>query len=402
MKASGQSAPSPNRPGRSWRVPPALTNDPGDVLEGAGVLRDFGGAPVALVLWQAAREVMLWSQSSVRADLFSPSAHGKRLAVLREANVPEDVAPLLRALSETVLGEPASAEAPYVAVLCRQVCDWAMEAGAGETALWYAQAAAMAFPAHARTALLTGTTALRVGKLDRAESWLLRAVGVARKRDLNAYGQAYIALARISEQRGDRARARDRWLLAIRAGRRGAIMDVRGKALHGLMRLSLDEGDLTEAARFARLARKFIGCADHPDRLTLAADFAAVLVRSGASGRARALLRDLLPRAAAEPGIRMYLVALQALALAQEEERSGALADVWTAAWGLAGENEGTDLAVRTFLTLAAAARKCGNFASSRRAEEAARRSIRTGLDRWLVERYAAEQAGPMGTGHGA
>ncbi len=401
MEAHQQSAPLPNRPGRPWRVPPALCSEPGDVLEGARVLRDFNGAPLALVLWQAAREVMLWGQCSARADLFTPLAHRKRLAVLRDTEAPEEVAPLLRALSEAVLGEPELAEAKYVALLCRQVSEWAMEAGAGETALWYAQAAAIASPAHAPTALLAGTAALRLGKLDRAESWLLRTVGVARRRDLRAYAQAYIALARVSEERGDRARARGRWILAVRAARRGGMADVRGKALHGLMRLSLAEGNLPDAARFARLARRHIGRPNHPDRTAWIADFAALLVLSGDTGRALALIRSLLS-SVVEPGPRMYLLALQALAHGQEGDRSGALADIWTASWDLASENDDADFVVRTFLTLAAAARMAGNLTGCRRAEEAARRSVRTGLERWLVEQYSTEQTGRTERGYGA
>ncbi len=387
MKAFNQSAPSPNRPGRAWRVPPALYDDPGDVLEGAGVLRDFGGAPLSLVLWQAAREVMLWSRAGERAGLFAPSAHRHRLAVLRKSDVPEEVAPFLRALSEAVLMEPELAESEYVSRVCRRVSDWAMDAGAGETALWYAQAAAVALPSHAPTALMTGRIALRLGKLERAESWLLRTVAVARNRDWNAYAQAFLALARVSEQRIDRARARQRLIRAVRVGRRAGLSDVRGQALHALMRLALDDGELGDAARYAHGARRNIG-RDHSDRVSFSTDFVELLARSGETERALALLQTLLSTVA-EPSQRMYLLALRAVAHARQENRSGALADVWTAAWSLASENEGAALRVRTLLTLAAAARKAGNTAGAQRAEDLARTSVRTRTDGWLVERHA-------------
>jgi len=384
--------PTANRPGRTWRVPPALMQDvDGDVLEGAGVLRDLDGAPVAVLLWQAAREVVLWAQADERAGLFAPTAHWDRLNLLWNVHALGEVAPFLRALSEAVLMEPESTDPEYVALLCRQVSEWAMEVGAGETALWYAQAAAHSVPSDARAALSTGCIALRLGKLDRAESWLLRAVAVARRRDWETYALAYVALGGVSEQRGHRALARRRLMLALRTTRRAAIPEIREKVARCLMRLALDDGSLADAARYARRVRRI---APGPGRVLLIAELRA---RSGETRAALGLLRKLLP-SVADPERRMYIHALLALAHALDGNRSGGLAHAWTVAWGLAGASEGADLAVRCFLALAAAARQAGNPWNAERAEEAARAAIRTGLDRWLVERYAAGPAGVVGT----
>jgi len=379
-------------------VSPALVHDlDGDALEGSGVLRDLGGGPLSVVLWQAGREVMLWTRANgPRAGLFVAGAHRERLAVLRSLKVPEEVAPLLRALSEAVLKEPELTDANDVALLCRHASEWALDAGAHESAVWFAQAAAFALPTSGRLALRTGIAARRAGKLLRAESWLLRAVGLARKRDWSVYAESYVELARVSEQRGDRALARRRFHSARRAARRNGIRDLRGKALHGLLRLAMDEGDLAEASRVAHFARRCVSLSD-PGRPRLDADLAALFIRSGETGRALHLLGNLLS-VATEPRERMLLLALQAHAYGLEGQ-SVPLADAWTAAWDLASEGGGGDGEPRTraLLALAAAALAAGNVRHARLAEDAARDLACDPLERWLVGAHLARVGGNHG-----
>ncbi|HEU4452308.1 MAG TPA: hypothetical protein VFR81_04580 [Longimicrobium sp.] len=381
---------APNRPGRTWRVPPALVHDPGDALEGLGVLNERGGGPLSVVLWQVAREVLLWAQAGERAGLFARSAYGARLGVLRSLETPPELEPLLRGIAEAVLVAPETAEPEHVARLCRRVSDWAMGRGAGETSLMYAQAAALAVPGDAGLALHAGGIGLRLGRLQRAESWLLRAVALARKRDWNTYGLAYLDLARAAELRGNRIAARRRLVIALRAGRRWGLREVRGRALHGLLRLALDDGALSDAGRYARAAERYVGIG-HPERPALDADRAALYVATGETPRALLLLRDLL-RVAVEPERRMFLLALQAEAYGSEgraEGRSVAhLAEAWSSAWSLASGEDGGELRVRALLALARAARAAGELRRAHAAEEAARAAARGPLDRWLLERY--------------
>jgi len=120
---------------------------------------------VALLLWQVAWEVVAWARADERAGLFAPTAHWTRLNLLWNLHVPGVVAPLLRALSEAVLMEPEAADPGFVALLCREVSEWAKEVGATETALWYAQAAELALMrADAPAAFSTGWISHRLGE----------------------------------------------------------------------------------------------------------------------------------------------------------------------------------------------------------------------------------------------
>jgi Flp pilus assembly protein TadD len=348
-----EDAPGPG-PKRRWCVPPAILREPAETLEGSHVLDEVGGA-VGLLLWQSLRDVTLWAgvPPEERAGLFAVGAGAHRQALFRAAAV-EPALDMAVTTFTALADDPASASPPLLSLVCAQVARWAEQRGAGGTAVSFAQAAALAAPESARAAFAVGTLALRLRRFTRAESWLRRTVGLARRtRDWGPYADSYVDLGVLYHDRGNHLAARRLYLKAMRAARRHGLPGVRGAALHGMFRIALAEGRTEEAERLARAASRAYG-KGHPRLPHLLHDLAALWVDQGRSPRAVQVLQRLLPHRA-EPHEQVTTLALLARAAAGAGDRR-AFEEAWTGAWSLLRRMEDEQVPPGTMVELARAA----------------------------------------------
>jgi tetratricopeptide (TPR) repeat protein len=352
---------------RRWCIPPAIMTDPDEPLEGLKILAEFPG-DTGQVLWQTLREVTLWAAlEPKRRRGYLQDSMERRVELMGGAHLDPTVELPLTTLAITLRGrDPAAPD--LLALLCLQVADWADARGAARTALHFAQAAALAHPEAPAAPLRVGLLALRTDQITRAETWLRRSIGVARRvRDWGAYAAAYAELGNLYRTHRENPVLAEAYLLkALRAARRNRLREIAGRAHHGLFLQKLDAGALDAAERHAgRALRLYRG--SHPSLPALHRAMAVLRVRKGEYDRAAATLRRLIPtRTDAE---RAYLFALFARAAAGIGERR-TYEESWTAAWTLLEGGRAKEEAPAALVELARAAALMRDVP---RAEQAAR-----------------------------
>lgn len=339
---------------RRWCVPPAVLREPTETLEGSLVLDEVGG-PLAVLLWQALRDVVVWSAvaPAQREGLFAPEAPRLRRALQARAGIPQALE-VPMAILAALVADPRGATPDAVTLACGEVARWAEGRAARETTVWFAQAGALASPLDAAAALEVGNLAAVFGRHVRAESWVRRAIGLSRRsEDWETYGFAFIQLGSLHISRGDTPRGQRYLWRALRAARRHGVRDVRGGALHALFLQAASEGSHEVAERFARGAIRAYG-RRHPVYPRLMHDVAAMLVAREAHGRAMPLLNRLLPfrRAPAEHAATLALLARAAAGLGDRRTFEHA----WSRAWSLLELLEPQDPAPGILADLARAA----------------------------------------------
>jgi len=353
-KAPSRARVSRRNASRRWCVPPALLHEPEELLEGSGVLDELPGA-VGLILWQSLRDVTLWAAvpEEARAGLFTPQAARARLTELLASEAEPALEVSLTTLAALV-GAPEMANPEIVSLVCIQVSRWAEERGAFAAAMGYAQAAAQVLPLDASPALAAGSLALRWRRSARAETWLRRAVGLARRRrQWEPYAQAYVELGTLYTRRGQTALAQRFFVQGLRASRRHGLMAVRGTALHGLLLLAMEAGALDDAERYARGAMRAYR-RGHPRLPELVHDLAWLWVRRESYARAIPMLEKLLPTRV-EPVERALTLAIFARAAAGVENMD-LYQERWLDAWAVINRRpEEAERHARALLELARA-----------------------------------------------
>src|SRR4051812_20807023 len=162
--------PPVRRTARRWRTPPAITTG-AENFEGMAVLDEIGG-PLGFLLWQAARDVVLWAQFSPeeRVGLFEPGADALLHGLIRSAGVEVQLeSPLMTVVR--MVGAPDTARAETVELACQHIAHWADGHGYTATAIAFAQAAALTVPYDAGAAYAVGRVARRRAEYARAETW---------------------------------------------------------------------------------------------------------------------------------------------------------------------------------------------------------------------------------------
>lgn len=358
---------------RRWCVPPAMERNPGERLDGERILEESRG-DLGLLLWRTARDVALWAMTpeETRAGLFAPGTAGARLALVTGVELPAKLAAPVDTL-HAMLAAPHGADSEIVMLCCLEVAAWARGAGLAHTAVAFAQAGAAAAPESGEAALLVGVCARAAGQAVRADTWLRRAVAVARlERGWSAYSSAVVELGMVAEGQGKLLRAERFYRLAMRSTRRYRQRGARMRAAHALFRLARQKGDDGSAAQFALSAQSAFE-ADGTGAADLLLDLGRFWTDVGEAGRARAALRRLVPALLTmDPAGQLTVFALTARARA-ESGHPQAGAGAWRAAWVLLGDEELPE-AVRyaAALDLAHAARKGGDL----RAFKAAKRAV--------------------------
>ena len=293
-----------------------MLQPPDETLEGAHVLAEIPD-DLGLLLWRTLRDVTLWAETptGARANLFTAGSTDRRLARIASTEIPAPIAAYVDTVSG-MLTVASGADPEMVTICCLEIAAWARREGLVETAVAFAQAGALASPMFPEAALHTGIAASAAGQEPRAETWLRRAIGVARRAgELRTYAAALVELGALYERRGDGTRAQRAFQAAHRAARRArGEAGVRMRAAHGLFRLARTRGDDQAAADFAAAALRAYrrDTEGGPDVLL---DLTRFWTDRGQMDQARVALRRLAPvRAHLSIGNRLLYGAL-ALAL---------------------------------------------------------------------------------------
>lgn len=321
------------RPGRPQAPPPVLRRRAAEPFEGADLLEEVRREQGALVLWQALRDVLLWACAppEARTDgLFAPEAAAAG-ARLEAGGAPDpEVARPLRELS-ALCADPAAARPAAVAEACRAVSRWAEARGLPRAALAYAYAAAVAVPGSADDAYRVGLLSRREADHSRAEAWLRRAAGLARRADApRSHALALVGLGNLFLQRGDYPRAEGALRKALGIARRHGVREVRAMALHDLLVVMLETSRFEQAERYARLAFRAYG-PRHPRLPMLAHDVAGFWLMQGKYDQALEAFRAVLALAARQEDQLWVLgnVARAAGGAGRRDAFTGAWVDAW-------------------------------------------------------------------------
>lgn len=250
---------------RQWRLPPVLTRGPHETIDRLGILDEHEAAD-AVLLWRGARDIELWAAAppEARGRLFAVESSGRWAERVASAALAPEVSRQLAALGAMLRGPDAGGE--DVASASALIARWARERGARETAVAFAQAAALAAPDDPAHALLTGICARELAQAPRAATWLQRSVSLARRaRDRLAYADASLALADLAASEGDAGGAWNRALRAFRVARHAAARIQRGTAARLLFRLARAAGHAEATDRYARVGSRLAATADARD-----------------------------------------------------------------------------------------------------------------------------------------
>jgi tetratricopeptide (TPR) repeat protein len=282
-----------NRP-RAAAFTTPLTIPGGDVA-GAEVVGEL--APeVALPVWQTLRSVLMWAgeEPAMRGDLFEPCAMGDwERELLQETWEPDVRCPLAVLVGE--LAKPAEASAETIARACLCVTDWALERGHVATALAFAEAAALAWPQHARFSWLAGRLLRRHGRLREAEMWIRRASrAAASASDWETQTLAQNSLGNVLHDLGKNPQSMKTLRDALRLARRHRLRSLEGEILHDLFVVATWGGQPEGADEYAQGAFE-IYREGHPRLAALAHDVASLWIIRGYYSRALTVLRQLPP-----------------------------------------------------------------------------------------------------------
>ncbi len=296
--SNAPAAAPPRSSKRRWHLPPPLIHG-SEPLEGGEILEEVPGE-LGLLLWQALRDVLLWSETPAgqRSSLFRSTATPvdplRQGSLLHLTEATPEAGAALASLLE-LARSPRHLDTAVTSANCAAIAAWAEASGYPSTALSFAQAAAVALPTDPELALAVGQVAARNGDIARAELWLRRTIGLARRaRAWRPYSCAFSALGRLAQDRGNLPAAHRLHLRALRGARRGGMRAEQALALHDLFAVAVEAGRPAHAERFARQALSTYS-KRNPRLVLLAHDIAYFWMEAGHFGQALALFESVAP-----------------------------------------------------------------------------------------------------------
>jgi tetratricopeptide (TPR) repeat protein len=368
--------PPVRRTARRWRTPPAITTG-AEAFEGMAVLDEIAG-PLGFLLWQAARDVVLWAGfgPEEREGLFEPGADALLHGLIRSVGVDVQLeSPLMTIVR--MIGSPETARAETVELACQHIAHWADIHGHAASAIAFAQAAALTVPYDAGAAYAVGRIARRRAEYARAETWFRRAIALARQSgDWTSYALAFSGLGNLYMQRGSYPAARRFHIRALRAARRHSLRPIQGSALHDLFVIAAAGNKEEDAERYARGAFESYG-PDHPRLPALANDIAFFWVERGHFAPALTVFEALLPHMTRQED-RLVCLANIVRAAAGAGERKQ-FEQTWDDVWDGLTRDPATENAAQVLVELAHGAAQLGEH---ERAERAADRAVKTARER--------------------
>lgn len=316
-RSGGSPAPA-RKTSRRWQVPPPLTHGP-ESLEAGGILLE-GSAETGPLLWQAARDILLWSGAPAASwhGVFAPYAYARRTAMIHTTILEPAVAAPLVELSGVLRN--ADIDPIVVVGACRKISNWAEQHGLYATALAFSQVVAIIRLTDADAALAVGALARRTAEHARAESWLRRAIMLARQSgDWASYTIAFLKLGNLFIHRGNFPIARKLLVRAQRTAHRHGLRELEGMALHDLCTIAIDSGESAEAEALAAAALGAYGIRN-PRLPALAHDVAYLWLEQGRFVRALSVFEAVLPHMV-RPADRVHTLADIARAAAGASRR---------------------------------------------------------------------------------
>jgi hypothetical protein len=346
------------RPRPSYLAAPPLLSE-SEAFEGAALLREHPGA-LGAVLWKSLRDVCAWTAVAPgeRAALFSPAAADARAAEVADAAAePELWGPLL--VVARLLENPTEVDHPRLVNACRAVARWGERRGFAAVQLAYTQAAACLAPEHPKLAYAVGRLARDRGEYARGETWLRKAVRLARGTDWHTYALAYLSLGTLYQQLGNLPAARTLTQRGYRAAVRRRVRPLQGVALHNLFNITAEMLDLGRAQEYALAAFRCYG-PSHPRYPGLVHDVGIFWMQHGRFAQAADVLHLVLPRIQ-EPEQRLMALGTLARAAAESGRRPVYDRAVCEALDLLALDVTAPERTAQGWLTLARAAAAAGD-----------------------------------------
>lgn len=271
---------------------------------------------LGIVLWQDVRHLRDWAESvpEVRARLFNPPSP-RTVAKRRDACAcaGELVGPL--GIFGEMLRSPLAVDPQHIGAAAAQVVEWALAREHTQTAIEYAEAAALVDPRNAKHAVVAGRLTRVANEFDRAEVWFKRGIGLAREQG-NVVEQfwGHVGYGILCKEVGRVEGARKSLHRASRLAWKDGPPSLAASAQHDICTLLMVRGRLAEAADRARSALLWYP-KSHPRLPFFAADVALMLVLGRRYGGAARLLRSVL-RVVEQPSARSVILALAARAFA--------------------------------------------------------------------------------------
>ncbi|MFL5539437.1 MAG: hypothetical protein ACJ8J0_10620 [Longimicrobiaceae bacterium] len=297
-------------------LPPAA-----DAAEGAELLDEVSG-PLAVLLWGAFRDFMLWAETppGARRRLFEPGAGELRRAELAAAAPEQELwAPLLTLAQ--MADEPEHADLTRLVFAVRALARWAERRGVPGVRLAFTHAAAVALADDPRLALEAARLARDAARHAQAEVWFRRAIGLARGRDWETYAWGFIGLGVQYMRTGNYPAAQAVMRRALRAARKRRLPALEGSAHHHLFVFSVDAGRMDEGYAHADAALRAYG-GNHPRLAALAHDLGCFWSEQGRFARALSIFDLSLPHFPDEGPARLLALANVVRAAAGAGERA--------------------------------------------------------------------------------
>ncbi|HYR10673.1 MAG TPA: hypothetical protein VEQ60_23045 [Longimicrobium sp.] len=269
-----------------------------------------------LVLWLDVRHIRDWAQApfDIRGALF-PSPVKRHVLMLREHARAErgEIADALVAF-EDLLTNPTEADPRVLAQACAEVAGWAAANSLVQTAIEYAETAALVDPISPALANLAGRTTRNASEFGRAEIWFRRGIGYARLQDDKVeLARGHLGRGILYQEIGKLGSAKKHMHAGARVAREKGLDWLAAEAQHDLMLLLAVHGQYHEAEKHANFAVKWYG-SRHPRFPLFAADVALLMVLQAQYRSAARLARGAL-RHVREPSARSVILALLARAL---------------------------------------------------------------------------------------
>lgn len=290
--------------------PPPARQREGEIL---GEIPDTLG----LVLWQYLRHLRDWADASpeARIALFSSATPLWVAAKRKEARaLAGELTEALGVFASLVDG-PTAVSASAVADACVRVVEWALARDHVQTAVEWAEVAALIDPENPGLANLAGRVTRNADLYDRSEAWFRRGIGYARLMDDKVeLTRAHLGYGTLCKLLGRVRCARRHLNSGSQLARKHGPPWLAAGAQHDLLTVLTLWGLYTDAEQRARRALALYP-KSHPRLPLFAADVALLLVLERRFAAAVRVLRGVL-RLIREPAPRAVVLALTARALA--------------------------------------------------------------------------------------
>ncbi|HEU0015483.1 MAG TPA: hypothetical protein VFQ45_17465 [Longimicrobium sp.] len=295
------------------------TRLPAAEVAGARILSELPG-PAGREVWRVLRLVLDFAAGQHAVEWFDAAY----LDAWEEHILRGPLEAPLRLPLGVIVGEltaPHEAERPLLGHGCWCVADWA-SGRYEETALAFAEAAALCWPENGRYAMVAGRLFRKAGRLREAELWLRRARRLAVwHEDWEAAVLSTSSMGMLEWERGNYKPSIEHLEQAERLARRHQLRRLEGEVLHNRVLLAVFTGQTDAATTYAEAALdRYLPV--HPQLPALAYDLAYLWLTKGYARRALPVFESLLPHfKEPERRLQVYAAIAKAAGLLGDRDR---------------------------------------------------------------------------------